>query len=108
MDGTRVYRAKGNKSLRERQIPYDFTHMWNLRNKTDERVGGKEREANHKKQTLNYREQTGLLEGGWVGGWAKWGMGIEEDICWDEPRGEHVSDETLNSTPETNIILYVN
>ena len=24
-----------NKSVRERQIPYDFTHTWNLRNKTN-------------------------------------------------------------------------
>ena len=23
----------------ERQIPYDFTHMWNLRNKTEEHKG---------------------------------------------------------------------
>ena len=35
------YYAKQNKSVRERQISYDFTHMWNLRNKTDER-GGRE------------------------------------------------------------------
>ena len=31
--------AKQNKSVRERQMPYDFTHMWNLRNKTDEHKG---------------------------------------------------------------------
>ena len=37
--GTRVYYAKWNKSIRERQIPYDFTHMWNLRNKTSEYRG---------------------------------------------------------------------
>ena len=30
---SRWYNAKWNKSVRERQIPYDFTHMWNLRNK---------------------------------------------------------------------------
>ena len=47
MDESRVYYAKWNKSVRERQIPYDFTHMWNLRNKADEHKGGKEREANH-------------------------------------------------------------
>ena len=35
MDGARMYDAKRNKSARERQIPYDFTHMWNLGNKTD-------------------------------------------------------------------------
>ena len=34
----------------ERQIPYDFFQMWNLRNKTDEHGGKriKERESNHK------------------------------------------------------------
>ena len=36
MDGTRVYYAKPNKSVREGQIPYDLTHMWNFRNKIDE------------------------------------------------------------------------
>ena len=36
MNGTRGYYAERNKSIRERQIPYDFTPMWNLRNKTDE------------------------------------------------------------------------
>ena len=35
MDGSRAYYAKGNKSIRKRQIPYDFAHMWNLRNKTE-------------------------------------------------------------------------
>ena len=44
MDGSRGYNAKGSKSVRERQIPHDFTHMWNLRNKTDE-----ERKKTHKK-----------------------------------------------------------
>ena len=35
MDGSREYNVKWNKSDLERQIPYDFTHMWNLRNKTN-------------------------------------------------------------------------
>ena len=39
MDGARVYDAKQSKSVRERQISHDFTHMWNLRNKTDEHMG---------------------------------------------------------------------
>jgi len=34
-----VYYAKPNKSVREKKIPYDFTHMWNLRNKTGEHRG---------------------------------------------------------------------
>ena len=36
MDRAREYYAKRNKSVRERQIPYDVTYMWNLRNKRDE------------------------------------------------------------------------
>ena len=33
IDGPGEHYAKWNKQVRERQIPYDFTHMWNLRNK---------------------------------------------------------------------------
>ena len=33
MNGPRGYNAKLNKSERERQIPYDFTYMWDLKNK---------------------------------------------------------------------------
>ena len=33
---SRVYNAQWNKSVRKRQVPYDFIHMWNLRNKTNE------------------------------------------------------------------------
>ena len=36
---SRIYYAKWNKSVRKGQMPYDFTHMWNLRNKTDEQRG---------------------------------------------------------------------
>ena len=43
VDGARVYYAKQSKSVRERQIPYDFTPMENLRNKTNEH-GEKKRE----------------------------------------------------------------
>ena len=38
VDRARVYYAKWNKSVRDRQIPYDFT-QWNLGNKTDEHRG---------------------------------------------------------------------
>ena len=69
-DGTRVYYAKQNKSVRERQIPYDFTHIWNLRNNTDEhREKGKKRETNYKGLlTIENKLRVG---GGEVGG----GMG---------------------------------
>ena len=43
MDGGRECYAQQNKSVRERQIPYDFTHTWNLRNKTSKQVGKKEK-----------------------------------------------------------------
>ena len=42
------------------------------------------------------------------GGWARWVMGIKEGTCYDERWGLYVNDESLNSTPETNIALYVN
>lgn len=29
-----------SERVRERPLPYDFTHMWNLRNKTGEHMGG--------------------------------------------------------------------
>ena len=38
MDGPRGYYAKGNKLDRERQILYDFTYMWNLKNTTNEQT----------------------------------------------------------------------
>ena len=69
MDGARVYYAKQNKSVRERQIPYDFTQMYNLRNKTGEHNGGVEgeRETNHKR--LLKTENKLRVDGGrWVGG----------------------------------------
>ena len=56
MDGSKEYNAKQNKPVKEQEIPYDFTHMWNLRNKTNK---GKQKERDKpKNQTLNYREQT--------------------------------------------------
>ena len=39
---------------------------------------------------------------------ARWVMRINEGTCCDEPWVLCVSDEPLNSAPETNIALYVN
>ena len=39
MDRTRGYYAKRNKSVRERQLSYGFTNMWNLRNKAEDHRG---------------------------------------------------------------------
>ena len=57
MDGTTGYYSKQNKSVRERQVPHDLTHMWNLRNKTEDHRGRERKikqdeireEINHKK-----------------------------------------------------------
>ena len=71
MDGARDYYAKQNKSVRERQIPYDFTHMWNLRNKTNEQGGKEKRETEKERgkpnQETDYREHTDGYQRG--GGW---------------------------------------
>ena len=39
VDGARGYYAEQNKSIRERQLSYDFTYMWNLRNKMEAHRG---------------------------------------------------------------------
>ena len=39
-NGPADYYAKWNKPVREGQIPYDFTHMWNLRNKNKQNRNG--------------------------------------------------------------------
>ena len=46
------------------------------------------------------RTNRGLLEGLWVGGWAKRARGIKEDTCRDEPWVLHVGDESVEATPE--------
>lgn len=46
MDRAREHYAKWNKSVREREIPYDFTHLYSLRNKTNEQREIKETEVN--------------------------------------------------------------
>ena len=62
--------AKWNKSVRERQIPYCFTALNNLRNKTN----GQIKKGTNQKQTRDFREQTGGCQRG--GGW---GMGETGD-----------------------------
>ena len=43
MAGTRGYCAKRSKSIRERQLSFDLTYMWNLRNKPEEHRGREEK-----------------------------------------------------------------
>ena len=64
-------------------------------------VGEKQREASSKR--LLTVENKLRITGGEVSG----AMGIKEGTC-DEHWVLYVSDESLNSTPETNITLYVN
>ena len=44
----------------------------------------------------------------WAGRWAGWVMRIKEGICWDEHWVLYISDKSLRSNPEVNIIVYVN
>ena len=68
----------------------------------------KQREANHKR-LLTLENKLRVAEGGEVGliRWVIWMMGIKEGTCCDENWVLYVSDESLNSTSETNTILYV-
>ena len=64
MDGPTGYYAQRNKSVRERQILYDFTYIQNLKNRINE--------PTKLKQTQRYRERTGgCQKGGGLGHWAK-------------------------------------
>ena len=63
VDEARGYHAKGNT---ERQRHYDFNHMWNLGNKTNELGEGAKKKT--KKQILNYRGQTDDCQRGGEGG----------------------------------------
>ena len=57
MDGPRGY---SHWNVRERQILYDITYMWNLKNKTNE----------HNRNSHRYREQTDGCQRGW-GEWRR-------------------------------------
>ena len=50
MDGAGEYNAKQNKSVRERQIPYEFIHMWSLRNKQKQAKGEEGRQREREKE----------------------------------------------------------
>ena len=40
MDGIRGYDSEKKKSIRGKKISYGFTHVWNLRNKTEDHGKG--------------------------------------------------------------------
>ena len=87
MDGTGGDYAKWNKSSRERQLSYGFTHMWNIRNSTEDHRGkeGKLGRNQRGKQTM---KDSGLWETNWglqKGG--VWGDGV---TGWWALRRTHV------------------
>ena len=53
----------------QRQISYDFTYMWNLKNKTNEYTN------KSKNRPISREETNGCQMGGGVRGWAKWVKG---------------------------------
>ena len=63
-----------NKSSRERQLSYGFTHLWNIRNSREigrrrkgiMKVGGTEGEMNHER-LWTLENKLRILEGGGVG-----------------------------------------
>ena len=79
VDGTGRYYAKWKKLGRARQIPYVFTHMWILRNLTEDHGGGEEekhsykprgRKVNHKR--LLNTENKLRVDGAWGRGESGW------------------------------------
>ena len=81
VDEAKVYNAKWNKSVRKRQIPYDFTHMCNLRNKTKKQ---RVKKRVNPRNRLNYREQTDGYQREVGGGMCEIGDEGKECICCDE------------------------
>ena len=65
MGGPREYYAKCNMSDRERQRPYDFTYMWNLKSKANEQ---KTQKQIHQHEVVVTRQ-----EGVWDDGQNRWG-----------------------------------
>ena len=70
-------------------------------------VGGKRAKPRNRLLTIENTLRVTGGEAGGRGGWVKQVMGIKEGPC-DEHWMLYVSDELLNSTPETNITLHVN
>ena len=79
MDGTGRYYAEQNKSIRERQLSYGFTYMWNIRNSMEDirRSKGKLKEGKQKgTQTMRDYGFQETNWGFWRGG--RWG----ERLAW--------------------------
>ena len=85
--------------------------MRTLRDKTGEHRGRKEKKEKGWQTIIDFLNYSKQIKGCWKGGeWrgrAKWMTGIKEGTC-DEHLVSYVSDESLNSTLETDVTLYVN
>ena len=73
MNGLKGYYVKQNKLHRERQKPYDFTCMWNLKIKTNEQT------KQHKDRLIENKLVVAREEE--VGGWAKQTKEININFC---------------------------
>ena len=68
------------KVRQKRQKPYDLTHVWNLRNKTNKQTNKQKTPRETKKQTLKYREQTDGRQRGGGGGEVRRIKGIKSTL----------------------------
>ena len=102
-------KKKRNKSVRQKQIPYDFTHMGNLRNKTNEQRKKRERDKpRNRLLTLENKLMVTRGEIGW--GESQTGNGDYKAYLPDDhhPGVMHEIVKSQYCTPETSITLYIN
>ena len=96
MDGPRGYYAKWNKSDRERQILYAFTHMWHIK-KNQTRQKQRHR---YKEQSSGYQRGKGEGEGKMGKGDQLYGDGWKLNFwwpaCWGYTEGENIMLYTWN------------
>ena len=62
-------------------------NIWEEKKKNIKRRGTKH------KRLLNIENILRVVEGLWVGGWAKWVRHIKEDTCWDDHWVLYIGDE---------------
>ena len=74
IDAPGEHYATWNKPVRERQIPYDFTYMWNLKNKINEQTELKQTHW-HRKQTDDDCQSSRVWETRWKR-WMDWDVQI--------------------------------
>ena len=65
MDRPRYYNTEWSKSERERQIPHDITHIWNLKYDTNEFIGEIETDS-QREQSCGWPGR-GEVEKEWIG-----------------------------------------